>query len=153
MYLYNRSKHCSVKLVDDAFHIHSVLLDDFHEMILDIVVGLEDDVIWDIGFTMRRTPYGYCHGVESLAERMKGIKIGPGISGVAKEKLGGANGCYHLLDLFMEGMKVHLQGAARLRLKNKDTEAIEAGRRKLKGTCYYYSKRFENEVGSRNEAE
>lgn len=144
MYLYNRSKHCSVKFIDDVFLIQSILLDDFHEMIMEIVIDPEDHIIRDIDFTMRRTPYDYCKGVQIKAKEMKGIKVGPGISGLAKQKLGEASGCYHLLDLFMEGIKVYKQGTARWRFKNNDTEGIKATRKALKDTCYYYSKNHDD---------
>lgn len=140
MYLYNRSKHCSAKLVNDALHIHSSLIDDVHEMILDMVIGSQDMVIREIAFIMMRVPYGYCKEVQKKAEEMKGIVVGPGISRLAKEKFGESSGCYHLLDLFLEGIKVYKQGSTRLLFKNNDKKALKLSRDKMKDTCYYFSK-------------
>lgn len=139
MYLYNRSKHCYVKLAGDAILIHSAMIDDMHEMVLDMVIGLNDMIIQDISFVMLRTPVEICKEVQKNARSMVGERIGPGISKIAKERIGGAAGCYHLLDLFLEGAKVCKQGYSRYLRRNNDREAMEATLNNQKDTCYMWS--------------
>lgn len=139
MYLYNRFKHSSVQFSENALNIESILIDDVHEMVLHMVIGLENPVIQDINFLMMRTPHECCKNVQSKANEMKGVTIVSGISKLAKEKLSESNGCYHLLDLFLEGIKVYKQGRTRLLFRKNDQKAIESTRKKLKDTCYYFT--------------
>lgn len=139
MYLYNRFKHSSVQLGENALNIESILIDDVHEMVLHMAIGLENQIIQDISFLMMRTPHECCKNVQAKADEMKGFTIVPGISKLAKEKFGDSSGCYHLLDLFLEGIKVYKQGRTRLLFKKNDQKALDSARKKLKDTCYYFT--------------
>ncbi|MCR4441292.1 MAG: DUF2889 domain-containing protein [Peptococcaceae bacterium] len=142
MYLYNRMKNYSVEQVGNDLRIQASMIDSIHEMVLELVVGLDDSVIKKVRFDMIRTPHLLiCKEMEAKARTLEGCAVGQGIAKTIKERVGGGEGCHHLVDLFVEAIKVFKQGQYRLiyHRENDRERRKEIYWSELKGTCFYYT--------------
>jgi len=142
MHLFNRMKSFSTEQVGDDLRIQGTLIDSIHEMVLELIVGLDDSVIKKVKFEVLKTGHTLiCKELEAKAKSLEGCVIGPGIAKTIKEKTGGGEGCHHLVDLLLEGVKMFKQGQYRvIYYREKD----EKKRREiywnlLRGTCFYYT--------------
>ncbi len=140
MYLFDRTKNCSVKQVDDDLFARTTLVDTVHEMVLEMRAGLQDLQIKSVKIYMMRTPNDICKDVEKKAQDLVGQRVKPGIARIVKEKIGGCEGCYHFTDMFLETIKALKQARYRWVYVNKSKEECEKFYwNELKGTCYYFS--------------
>lgn len=140
MYLFNRTKNCSVKQVGDDLFARTVLVDTVHEMVLEMSAGLHDLNIKSVKMYMMRTPHDMCKDVEKKAQDLVGCSVKPGIAKIVKEKIGGCEGCYHFTDIFLDTIKALKQGRYHWVYDNKSKQEREKYYwNDLKGTCYYYS--------------
>lgn len=70
----------------------------FHDMWLRLTVD-SDFVIRQVETVMDSTPFAVCPAIEPAFDKLKGLRIGPGWNREARKRLGGVNGCVHLVDL------------------------------------------------------
>lgn len=141
MYLINRSKHCSVKLVGDDLLVQAVLLDSVHEMVLEVLASPKNLLIKKVQADMVRVPFPLCQEVQEKAKSLEGLHVAKGLSGHVRERLGASEGCVHLSDLFMDAARALVQ--ARYvwikRVSPNSAEDLREAREELRGTCFYYS--------------
>lgn len=148
MYLFNRAKNYSIKLVDDQLWAQVSLVDTAHEIVLEAKTNLADLRILDVKAWMVRTPHPLCKDVEQRVQSLIGIVIKPGIAKNIYQKLGGPQGCYHLADLFLDMVKVIKQGKYSWVHHHYDREErTNFFNQELKDTCYYYSRNREEQEG------
>lgn len=142
MFLYNKTINYSVEQTGGDLRVQTTMIDHVHEMVLELTIGLEDNVIRKVRFEMIRAPHGLvCREMEKKARTMEGCVAGRGISGVIKARLGGAEGCQHLTEMFYGAVKAFKHGQYRLiYLTEKDREKRQdIYWNQLKGTCFYYT--------------
>ncbi|QNB45802.1 DUF2889 domain-containing protein [Thermanaerosceptrum fracticalcis] len=151
MYLFNRAKNYSVKLVGDELWAQVSLTDTAHEMVLEAKASLADLTIIDVKAWMVRTPHTLCKDVEKRIQSLNGIPIKSGITKIVQQKLGGPQGCYHLADLFLDMVKVIKQGKySWVHHHYSPEERVHIFNQELKDTCYYYSRNREEQEGDLN---
>ena len=69
-----------------------------HNMGLRLTLA-DDMTIVDVVAVMDHTPFGICPRITPNFQRLKGLKVGPGFRHAVKEKVGGVEGCTHLVEL------------------------------------------------------
>lgn len=69
-----------------------------HDMRIRLTVD-SDIVVRDIEAVTDAGPYAICPAITPGFAKLKGIRIGPGWNRTVRERLGGVNGCVHLVDL------------------------------------------------------
>jgi hypothetical protein len=72
--------------------------DPIHEMWLRLTID-ESMVIQDIEAVTDASPFRVCPDITPSFAKLKGIKIGPGMRRAIQERVGGARGCTHLVEL------------------------------------------------------
>jgi len=72
----------------------------------DPIHGMAIRITVDDGFVIRaveavsdKTPFAVCKEVEPNFERLVGVTIGPGFRGEVRKRVGGVEGCTHLVEL------------------------------------------------------
>lgn len=71
-----------------------------HDMAIRL--GLDDDLrIVEIEATTDASPFSICPGILPNFQRMVGVKVGFGWRKAIRERLGGAEGCTHLVELLI----------------------------------------------------
>lgn len=142
MRLYNRSvQSFAEKTAEDRMVLEASLVDTFHELNLALEVSLPDQTIVAARAEMQRSPYPICADVMAKVGALVGHRAGPGIGKLARETLGGPQGCSHLAELVMEAVRSAVQAefVETGRGLTRD-EQVEVYRRKWKDTCYAYSR-------------
>ena len=69
-----------------------------HDMWLRLTID-HDFVIQDVEAVTDASPFQICPAVTVNFQRLKGVRIGPGWRKVVHQKLGGVEGCTHLVEL------------------------------------------------------
>jgi len=69
-----------------------------HDLWLRLTVDA-DIVVRDVEVAMDAAPYGICAAVAPAFAALKGLRVGPGWNRQVREKVGGVQGCTHLVDL------------------------------------------------------
>jgi hypothetical protein len=99
--LFNRSKYCSVYLVEGGIIAHCGFSDSYHELGLSCKLDLNGQVKECTG-SFLRAPDRVCYECALLTSGLKGLEL----TGYSKKQLseivGGPQGCEHLLDLTEE---------------------------------------------------
>lgn len=72
--------------------------DPFHDMWLRLTVD-ENIVIRNVETVMDVTPFQLCGNIIPGFDKLAGLKIGPGWNRDVRQRLGGVQGCAHLVDL------------------------------------------------------
>jgi hypothetical protein len=85
------------------------------------------------------TPYAICPQVAPNFARLAGVTIGPGFTRAVKERLGGVEGCTHLREMLAQMATVAFQSIQPVRRRQRETQAGDASRPPIIGTCYAYA--------------
>lgn len=72
--------------------------DPFHDMWLRLTVD-EKLFIHEVETVMDASPFPMCGNIIPSFDKLKGLTIGPGWNRDVRQRLGGVNGCAHLVDL------------------------------------------------------
>jgi hypothetical protein len=108
-----------------------------HDMWIRLVVD-EDLLVRDIVAVSDATPYGVCREAVAPMRVMIGQRIRPGWSMVVKEKLGGAVGCTHLMELLLPLATAAYQTLSTVRVSRPDV--LDRHGRPVKiDSCYAYA--------------
>ncbi len=75
------------------------MLDNEHLIKLDVTIYLPDEQITRSKLNMIRVPFPVCHEVESVAERLVGLRIERGVLAEIVRRVGGRVGCSHIKEL------------------------------------------------------
>jgi len=142
MRLYNRSvSSYAERVADDRMVLEGFFIDTFHELNVTLEVRLPDLTIVAARAEMQRSPYALCADVMKRVEALVGKTAGAGIGKVAREALGGPEGCSHLEELVLEAVRSAIQAefVASGQGLNEE-EKVEVYRRKWQNTCYAWSR-------------
>lgn len=122
--------------------VHCTLLDPYHHLEMDLVLDASNPeamVVKVAKASMERVPYPVCKEPLERVKELEGLKIERGIRHTVTKLLGGPKGCVHLVDLFMEGIRLAIQGVVVVWSENLPSEEGEKLRRKiLGGVCIAY---------------
>ncbi len=84
---------------DDQMLLVGTLLDQAHLVKLELSIYLPDEQIIGSRLHMIRVPFPVCHEVESVAERLVGLRIERGVLNELSQRVGGRAGCSHIKEL------------------------------------------------------
>lgn len=107
-----------------------------HDMSLRLTID-EDFKVHDIEATMDGTPYGVCPSITPNFKKMIGATIGRGWRLEIRSRVGGTQGCTHLVEMLTALATVAYQTLYPTRAANKKERPSE-GRPGLVDTCHAY---------------
>ena len=119
--------------------------DPVHGMWLRLTVD-NDLTVHAVEAVTEKSPYRTCGAVTPNFQRLVGLKIGPGWTRAVKERLGGTQGCTHLVELLGPIATTAFQTiypllsrekAAKARAEGKE-DALRAKRPVLLNTCHIF---------------
>lgn len=84
---------------EDELVLVGTMLDNEHLIKLEMVVYLPDEQITRSSLSMVRVPFPVCREVESVAERLVGLRIERGVLSEIVRRIGGRVGCSHIKEL------------------------------------------------------
>jgi hypothetical protein len=112
-----------------------------HDMSVRLVVD-DDLVVREVVAVTDASPYSICTEAVAPMRSIVGERIQAGWSRVVKQKLGGAKGCTHLMELLIPLATTAFQTLASTRMNRPDP--VDAGGRPLKiDSCYAYGQQRE----------
>lgn len=109
-----------------------------HDMWVRLTVtdGFE---ITGVAAEMDRTPFAICREVPANFQRLVGLTIGPGWRRAVRERLGGIEGCTHLVELLAPVATTAFQTIyPLLRREKPEGEAPAGSRPRLLDTCHAF---------------
>jgi len=89
-----------------------MLMDPYHHLEMDLVLDASNPeamVVKEAKASMARVPYPVCREPLERVKELEGLKIERGIRRTVTRLLGGPKGCVHLVDMFMEGIRLAIQ--------------------------------------------
>jgi len=117
-------------------------VDPYHHLEMDLVLDAskpEAMVVKEAKAFMARAPYPVCREPLERVKELEGLKVERGIRRTVTRLLGGPKGCVHLVDMFMEGIRLAIQGVVVVWSENLPPEEGEKLRRRiLGGVCIAY---------------
>ncbi|HWI54309.1 MAG TPA: DUF2889 domain-containing protein [Desulfobacteria bacterium] len=141
MALFNRTKSCSVELLNETLlEVKGLFIDSFHEINLTLHVSISNlEIVWAKA-EMVRTPHPACMEAAVEGEKLIGIKIGPGSRKAIQEAVGHSHGCTHIADLALDTAKAAIQANFKLQRSDMTREQRhEMFVEKLAGTCHFWT--------------
>lgn len=112
-----------------------------HDMWVRLTV--DDEMrVHDIEAVTDSAPYRACPEVTPNFQRLKGLRIAPGWTQAVKDRLGGVQGCTHLVELMGPVATVAYQTLVAIR-KKKLGETPKGKRPYVLDTCHAYSAKGE----------
>ena len=99
---YTRNKLLTVQDLDASVLSRASVSDTFFEAEVELEVKIPDLEIVSARGKIRRSFFGECNQAIPLLEKMVSMRVGPGITRVIKDLIGGASGCDRLADLVFE---------------------------------------------------
>ena len=112
--------------------------DAIHDLWVRIVID-EDMVVHDIVAASDVTPYAECGGAVAAMRTMIGAQIRGGWSLLVKERLGGAKGCTHLMELLIPMATTAYQMLSTLALSRPEARDRRGVPVKI-DSCYAYAR-------------
>ncbi|MGE0331115.1 MAG: DUF2889 domain-containing protein [Ramlibacter sp.] len=110
-----------------------------HDLWLRVTVDA-DFVVKNIEAASHVTPFGICKEAEGTLSVLVGERIGRGWSAIVKERLGGAAGCTHLMEMLIPLATTALQGIRVLTSERKATAVNSKGEPVRIDSCYAYGR-------------
>ena len=94
---------------DEEMVLIGTMLDNDHLIKLELTVYLPDEQITRSQLDMIRVPYPVCHEVESIADRLVGLRIERGVLRELARRIGGHGGCWYFKEVATN--LIHFVGA------------------------------------------
>ena len=107
-----------------------------HEMWVRLTID-DDMVVRDIEAVTDHGPYRICPEAPAKFSTLKGLRIAPGWNQAVKQRLGGVNGCTHLVELLGPVATVAYQTLVSLRMKKLDATPSDR-KPAVIDSCYAY---------------
>jgi hypothetical protein len=112
--MYEKTEKYSVNAIPgQGFEIKGLWMDDVHELHSRLVVNADNYEIVEAEAQGSSVPFAICHEGLKCIKKVKGIKVGPGLTKEIYQKLTGQNGCIHLAELVVNSIKALIQAASR----------------------------------------
>ena len=110
--------------------------DPIHNMWIRLTIDLDMVVLEAEAFT-QDSPYTYCGNITPNFKRLVGVKIGPGWRKEIRMRLGGTNGCTHLVELLGPLGTTAYQSTGRARDERNKAHGIVKKPMQI-GSCHVY---------------
>jgi len=147
---YTRNKHVStIDCEDNSILSRCTVEDTFFAATVEMVIKLPDMEITSLEGTIERAFGEQCSKVMPLLQKVKGLRIGPGIIKAIEQSIGGPGGCPRMVDLVWEccnGVILRFTtDSVRTTSSKKEREQIEAHRElvrknpRLIGSCVAFA--------------
>ena len=108
---YTKNIHAGSEMLDNGKTLARVRVDDtFLSAELEMEVKLPDLKIESIKGRIIRSFTEDCKDNAEVLQRAIGMRVGPGITRMVKETIGGSNGCNALADMILEGCNAVIMG-------------------------------------------
>lgn len=143
MKIFEREIRVSVEMDESGFQIKSHLIDNNHDMQVDVLVEQETMQIKAVDGQMERVPYAVCQNPLQGLNVLVGLHVKPGINRIVRDLIGGTKGCVHIVELLQECFKAALQGNICL-VVNQLTgeERTKKLEQMLKNQCLRYTEEY-----------
>jgi len=129
-------------LAEDVVGVKAVLLDPFHHIELNLELRAPsptDLSIAKASAVMERVPYPVCREPLGRVPQLVGLKVERGLRRKVTRLLGGPEGCVHLVELTMEGVRLAIQGVVVIWTEALPPEEAKALQKQvLGGVCIAY---------------
>ncbi|MHB1418993.1 MAG: DUF2889 domain-containing protein [Bacillota bacterium] len=146
MEIFNRCLFINaVKLNDHTVQVKSTNLDSVHEFTIILVVDVNDRLIKSAKAEVQRAPYAMCFDVGSLVDQAVGWNIDEGVGKKAREAFVGSQGCFRILDTFLEAVKAVYQSDSAF-IQGEFEEMLGFYHERNKGTCYGHNFPLEDKI-------
>ncbi len=112
-----------------------------HDMWIRLTVD-DNFIVRDVQVAVDRSPYPICPAVIPNLQRLKGIAIARGWRHAVRKRLGGIEGCTHLVEMLFPLATAAFQTIypARIRDRGQEIESLQAGDKPmLLNTCHAYA--------------
>jgi hypothetical protein len=106
-----------------------------HDMWLRLTVD-DDLLIHAVEAVTDSSPYGVCPAVTPNFQRLVGVRIGPGFRREVKQRLGGTEGCTHLVELLGPLATTAYQTIMPLKMSEPRPEGAVRPRPRILDTCH-----------------
>jgi len=108
-----------------------------HDISVRLIIDA-DMVIRDVSTSMAAVPYPDCHGAGQVLDGLKGMRIGSGWMSEVRRRLGGPQGCTHMMELLGPMATAAYQSLVAVRMTRP--EVVNAQGRPVKvDSCYAYA--------------
>ncbi|MEM7223314.1 MAG: DUF2889 domain-containing protein [Pseudomonadota bacterium] len=121
---------------DNAYRGRIEAGEPLHDMWLRLTVD-EDLVVRDIEVATEAGPYAVCPAIAPNFKRMIGVKVGRGWRQAVRSRLGGVEGCTHLVEMLIAMATVTFQTLYPV-LARKAAKSPPAGKPGLIDSCHAY---------------
>lgn len=130
------------RVTERVVGVSNVIVDAFHHLEVYLELDVADPfhiVICHAEGRMKRVPYSICYQPLSRMAQLVGMQVERGLYQRVKEAVGGPQGCVHLVDLTMDGIRLAMQAIAVVWTEGlPEEEAAERQRLLLGGVCIAY---------------
>jgi hypothetical protein len=142
--IYERNINSTVyKKGNSSISVRTSLLDLDHNIVMELVVDIKNKTIKKAHCEMIKVPRNSCDQALKNAKNLIGLVIEKGISKNVAKVIGGDEGCTHLVEIAMSGIRtcsntliaLELIGHDVVRVHEESKIAFDKAREKLKGTC------------------
>ena len=124
-------------------------VDTWHEMNLNLYIDLLSHTVVRAEGQIIRAPYTICVEATNYLDRLEGLVLVSGtITKEIQKRVGGTNGCTHLVDLILECIKAFRQSEVMVSGLESD-EMIRQYHERLKGSCYTHGHSVEEKIEAR----
>ncbi len=107
-----------------------------HDLWIRLTVDSEMTVV-EAEAAMPQGAYATCHEIAPNFAKLKGLKIGPGWNKNVRSRVGGVNGCTHIVEMLSQIATTAIQALWELLYGNGDLPPEERRTNQL-NTCYAY---------------
>ncbi len=117
-----------------------------HDMSIRLTID-EDGLIHEVEAVTDYGPYRICPDITPNFSRLKGLKVGPGFLRKVKDRVGGVEGCTHLIELLAPLATTTFQTLVQVPKRRAAAGEAEVGRQgppRVLNTCHAY--RSDSEV-------
>ena len=148
MNIFQRSIHSNVKKIDDEhLQVTSSLLDLEHSFHLELTVRTSTRVIESAKVSMSKAPLKRCFSALEGFSQLEGLVIDRGIIKDIHTRLGGPNGCAHMMELLNDAVRLTsmllISESVGYKPELKETmteeELIAMGKEIMRNTCIVFS--------------
>lgn len=129
------------KVAEGVVGVRNVILDPLHHIKVELELDASDPLnisILRAEGVMERVPYPICRQPLEQMGRLVGLRVEKGLRDRVVELIGGSEGCVHLVDLVMDGIKLAIQAVVVWAWERPPEEAEEIEREVLGGICIAY---------------
>jgi len=142
---YTRTRITEItRVAEGIVGVSNFIVDRFHHLGIYLELKVENPeniVISHAESKLLRVPYEVCYQPSLRIGQLVGLPVKKGLYRRVKEIIGGPQGCVHLVDLTVDGVRLAMQAVAVIWMQDlPEEEAARMRNRLLGGVCIAYPK-------------